>query len=358
MKFSPADESFMRQALELARRGEGKTAPNPMVGAVVVREGEIVGRGFHARYGGAHAEAAALRQAGKRARGSDLYVTLEPCVAFPGKKTPPCASLVAKLGVARVVLASLDPNPNVSGAGAAAIKKSKIPVLAGLLARENERLNRPYFKRHATGLPHVIAKWAMSLDGKIATRTGHSRWISSEAARQMGRELRARCGTVLVGSGTVLADNPRLRGVGRILLDSWGRTPPESNVLRTARRWPTRFAVSSSCPEDRVRALRRAGAEVHKFEVMDLRTILTRFCAMGVDRVLIEGGGEVHASALESGVVDEIYVFVAPIVLGGRDAKSPVEGTGVERVSQALRLKESVARKLPTGEVLIHGWLA
>jgi diaminohydroxyphosphoribosylaminopyrimidine deaminase/5-amino-6-(5-phosphoribosylamino)uracil reductase len=346
----------MREALSLARLGEDKVWPNPMVGALVVRDGRIVSKGFHARYGGPHAEIVALRRAGSRARGAELWVNLEPCVAFDGKRTPPCAPAVIRSGVRRVVLASADPNPEVSGRGIEALQKAGVRVRVGVLKRLHERLNAAFFKVRRTALPYVVCKWAMSLDGKIATRTGDSKWITSQAARSEGRELRRRLGAVLVGSGTVLADDPRLERVDRIVLDSMGRTPEGSRILRTARNYRTIFAVSGSCPESRVRELRRRGAEVHKFEVMDLAEILKRLRLLGVDRLLVEGGGEVHASALEGGLVDEVRIYVSPIVVGGRSAKSPVEGEGAETISRSLRLKDVETTVLPSGEIRIVGW--
>jgi diaminohydroxyphosphoribosylaminopyrimidine deaminase/5-amino-6-(5-phosphoribosylamino)uracil reductase len=321
-----------------------------MVGAVLVRAGKILARGFHAKFGAPHAEIAALDRAD--GRGADLYVTLEPCVSFAGKKTPSCADRVARSGVARVIVGSIDPNPKVGGRGIARLKKSGIDVVTGILARENERLNGAFFKRQRTGLPYVVCKWAMTLDGKIATSAGRSKWITSAAARKEARALRRKMRAVLVGSGTVLADDPRLQGVTRIVLDSWARTPLDSHIVRTARRWRTILAVSSSAPEDRVTALRRAGAEVQKFEVLDLKVVLER---VGAPQVLIEGGGEIHASALDAGVVDEVVAFVAPIIVGGRAAKSPVEGDGRSRISDALRLKEVQTRILPTGELIVRG---
>lgn len=352
-----SDATFMREAIALARKGEGKVEPNPLVGALVVRDGTIVGRGFHQRFGGPHAEILALRQAGARAKGADLFVTLEPCVEFPGKKTPACAPRVIRSGIKRLVVASTDPHPRVQGRGIAAAKKAGISVVTGVLSAENQSMNAAFFKCQSTGLPYVVSKWAMTLDGKIATRAGNSKWITSEFARSMGTVLRARLKAVLVGSGTVLADDPRLEEVTRIVLDSWGRTPVDSNLIRTARKWRTIVAVNPSCDEARVAALRKAGAEVHKFEVMDLAVILGRLASMGIDRVLIEGGGEVHASALEAGIVDEVFVFIAPIIVGGRGAKSPVGGSGKETIAEALKLKGSEIHTLPTGEVLVHGWM-
>jgi diaminohydroxyphosphoribosylaminopyrimidine deaminase/5-amino-6-(5-phosphoribosylamino)uracil reductase len=346
----------MEMALDLAAKGLGRVEPNPAVGAVVVKEGRVVATGYHERFGAPHAEAVALRRAGARARGAELYVTLEPCAAFDGKKTPPCVELVARSGVRRVVVADRDPHPAVNGGSLARLRRAGVRVAVGQGAERNRRLNRPYFKRLRTGLPYVACKWAMSADGKIATRTGDSRWITSTAAREFAREMRRLHRAVLVGSGTLLADDPRLEGVTRVILDSTGRTPPTSKAIRTARRWRTIVCVATFCPEARVRRLRAAGAEVHKFEVMDLRDILRRVCELGVPSVLIEGGGQVHASAFEAGVVDEVAVFVAPLVIGGRDAPTPVEGRGVDRLADALRLREVEVGAIGGRELLLRGW--
>lgn len=343
----------MRIAIELARKGEGKVEPNPRVGAVVVRDGRMIASAWHEKFGGPHAEAIALRKAGRRARGADLYVTLEPCVAFDRKKTPPCSEAVVRAGVARIFIASSDPNPLVAGRGLARLRKAGLRVRAGILAEENEQINRPFFKFHRTGLPYVVCKWAMSLDGKIATRTGASKWITSPQARKLGRKLRQRLGNVLIGVGTVLRDDPRLEGVTRIVLDSMARTPDRARLFRTRGR--TIVCASTSALGADIRRLRARGAEVHLFEVMDLATILRRLALMGVSQLLIEGGGETHASAIEARLVDEAVVFIAPVVLGGRDAKSPVEGRGVDAIAQGLRLVDVVTRTLPGGELVVHG---
>ena len=334
-------EPFMRRALELALRGEGKVEPNPMVGAVVVRGGRIVGEGYHRRFGGAHAEPEALKKAGARAKGATLYVNLEPCMAFPGKKTPPCAERLAASGVKEVVVAMKDPHPGISGKGIRLLKKAGIRVVTGILEKEAAELNAPFIKFQSTRLPYVIAKWAMTLDGKIALASGDSKWITSAEARNHARrELRSRVQAIMVGSGTALRDNPSLsapRGNPlRIVLDSMAHLPLDSKLVGTCDSQRTMVVVSTSAPEDRVRALRKAGCEIIRQEVMDLRVLLEVLAGEGIRKVLVEGGSDVHAAALEDGLVDEVWAFVAPRIAGGGDSKSPVGGTGVPRMSAAI----------------------
>jgi diaminohydroxyphosphoribosylaminopyrimidine deaminase/5-amino-6-(5-phosphoribosylamino)uracil reductase len=335
------DEGFMRRALELAARGAGRTAPNPRVGAVVVRGGRIVGEGYHKAYGGPHAEAVALRAAGAKARGGAMYVTLEPCSPHP-KKTPPCSGLLATSGLSRVFVAMRDPNPLVDGKGISILRKAGIRVETGLLAAEARELNAPFIKVHTRGLPYVVAKWAMTLDGKIATRTGDSRWVSGEKSRAWLHRFRDTFQAILVGSGTVLRDDPRLRGSKtrpvRIILDTTARTPLDATVVRTAREHETILAVSPSAPAGRLRRLEQAGVHVLRLDVRDLRLVFEALAREGLHNILVEGGGEVHASVLSARLADEVCVFVAPKIVGGREAKSPVEGEGSEKMAQAMEL--------------------
>ncbi len=354
---SRLDEPFMRRALELAARGGARTAPNPLVGAVVVRGGRIVGEGYHRVFGGPHAEVLALRAAGARAKGATLYVTLEPCAPHP-KKTPPCSELVARSGVARVVAAMRDPNPLVDGRGLALLRRAGIRVATGVLSDAARALNAPFVKVHTRGLPYVVAKWAMTLDGKIAARTGDSRWVSNTRSRAWLHRYRDAFQAILVGSGTVLRDDPLMRGArtrpARIVLDTMARTPLGAKIVRTAREHPTILAVSTSAPADRVRALRRAGVEIIQLEVMDLRVLFEALAREGLHRILVEGGGEVHASVFDAGLADEVCVFVAPKVIGGRDAKTPVEGMGLERMAQALGVREVAVERIGD-DLLVRG---
>jgi diaminohydroxyphosphoribosylaminopyrimidine deaminase/5-amino-6-(5-phosphoribosylamino)uracil reductase len=352
-----SDERFMRRALELAALGGIRTAPNPRVGAVVVRAGRIVGEGWHRAPGRPHAEVLALRAAGSRAKGATLYVNLEPCAPHP-KRTPPCTDAVAAAGLARVVAAMKDPNPRVHGRGLALLRKAGLRVDLGLCRAEAEALNAPFVKVHTRGLPWVVSKWAMTLDGKIATRTGDSRWISSTRSRNWLHRYRDGFQAILVGSGTVLRDDPRLKGSKtlpvRIVLDTAARTPSTSKLARTAREQPLWIAVGPDAPAARVRALEKAGAKILELDVRDLRLVFEALAGEGIQSILVEGGGEVHASVLDAGLADEVCVFVAPKISGGREAKSPVEGEGIERMAEALALEG--LRAEPMGpDLLLRG---
>ena len=341
-------EKFMRAALELARQGIGSVEPNPMVGAVVVRGGRIVAEGWHRRFGGPHAEVDALDRAGARARGATLYVNLEPCAHFG--KTPPCTDRILKAGVREVVAAVRDPNPLVNGKGLQILRRGRVKVRTGLLENEAVRLNRGFFKAQRLGLPYVAAKWAMTLDGKIATRTGDSRWVSGERARGWVRSLRDDYQAILVGANTALRDDPGLRGGKRdpirIVLDSNGRLPLESQLVRTAKERRTIVAVTDTAPPAKLRKLERAGVQVVRLEAPDLRVVFEELARSGIHTILVEGGGEVHASLFEGGLADEVLVVVAPKIAGGRDAVTPVEGEGLAKMAEALKLEDIKVERL------------
>ncbi len=346
-----ADLQYMREALALARRGRGRTSPNPMVGAVVVKGSTVVGRGFHARAGGPHAEVIALNEAGEQAQGATLYVTLEPCSHFG--RTPPCVGRVIQAGIRRVVVAMEDPNPKVSGGGIRRLRRAGLAVEVGLLEEEARRLNEVFIKHIATGRPFVVLKTALTLDGKIATRTGHSRWVTGAQARAVVHRLRDEHDAILVGVGTVLKDDPRLTvrledGNGkdpvRVILDSRGRTPSQARVLTGTSAAPTLIATTKEARLEEVERLKRAGAEVlilpaHGGRV-SWESLLEELAARGCTSLLIEGGAEVNASALAAGVVDKAIFFFSPKIVGGKGAPGPVGGTGVEKMSQALRLEK------------------
>lgn len=337
----------MRQALELARQGAGWTRPNPLVGAVVVRNGTVVGAGYHAVAGGPHAEAVALLEAGDRARGADLYLNLEPCVAFPGKRTPPCVDAILAAGIRRLIVATADPNPHVSGRGLARLREAGVEVVEGVLAQEARRLNEVFFHWIRTQTPFVVLKLALSLDGKIATRTGKSRWITGRESRQRVHALRARYGAVLVGVGTVLADDPELtvREVDgpqplRVVLDSAGRIPVDARVLSPRAR--TVVATTGCMAGERETELRARGAEVWRLPGdagrVDLGALLRRL-GEETDSLLVEGGSEVAAAFLSRGLVHKIAFFYAPLLLGGRDAVPAVGGEGAATPSTAIRVR-------------------
>lgn len=354
------DARFMARALELAARGGIRTAPNPQVGAVVVRRGRVIGEGFHRAPGSPHAEVLALRRAGAAARGATLYVSLEPCSPHP-KRTPPCTELLIRSGLKRVVAAMKDPNPLVHGRGLILLRRAGIEVVHGIGAAEAAALNAPFIKVHTRGLPYVVAKWAMTLDGKIAARTGDSRWISNERSRAWLHRYRDTFQAILVGSGTVLSDDPTLRGARtgplRIVLDSLARTPLTSKLVRTAKEQPLLLVVNPKAPERRVKALERAGARILLVDVADLHLVFQALARDGIQKILVEGGGEVHASVLEARLADEACVFVAPKIIGGRGSKSPVEGEGYALMSEALKLDRIGIERIGD-DVLIRGRFA
>jgi len=353
----------MREALDLARLGKGRVEPNPMVGCVIARGGSVVGRGWHRAFGGDHAEVEALTDAGPRAEGADVFVTLEPC-AHHGK-TPPCVDALIRAKVGRVFAAMADAFPQTSGLGPARLSEAGIPYHVGLLDAEARDLNAPYLKLVTRGESYIIAKWAMSLDGRIATRTGESRWISGEESRRLVHEMRNVVDAVVVGLGTVLRDDPALtcrlpggRNPVRIVVDSACRISQDANLVRTARETRTIIAATDAAPEASVRAIEAAGCEIMRLPSRGGRVSLAGLAAetgrMRMTNLLVEGGGEVLASAFEEGIVDEVRVFVAPVIIGGSGAPSPVGGAGAESLAQAQRLGRVTARAVGV-DVLIEG---
>lgn len=342
------EASVMDRALELARRGEGFVEPNPQVGAVVLAaDGTILGEGWHARYGGPHAEVMALAAAGEGARGGTLLVTLEPC-CHTGK-TPPCTEAVIAAGIARVVVATRDPFPEVDGGGIAALRAAGIDVEVGLRAAEAQRLTAPFRKRVIDQRPWVIGKWAMSLDGRIATAGGSSRWISGEESRAMVHELRGRMDAIMVGIGTALTDDPLLtaRPAGkrvplRIVVDSTARLSAGSRLVKTAREVPLLVAVGPDAATDRVAALEAEGCEVWQGSEPDrhsrLVALLRHLGARRLTNLLVEGGAGILGSLHDGGLIDEVWAFVAPKLLGGDGAPAAIGGLGSTVVDGAPRL--------------------
>ncbi len=344
-----SDNGFMEHALRLARRYVYPPYPNPWVGCVVVKNGRVVGRGAHRAAGEPHAEVNALREAGPRARGATLYVTLEPC-AHTGR-TPPCTTAILAAGIRRVVYGLRDPNPQVAGRGARILRAQGVKVTSGVCARECEALNEAYLKFQRTGLPFVTVKAATSLDGKIATRTGDSKWITNAEARRAGRKFRAQHQAVLAGIGTVLSDNPhlgpRLRGAPepwRVILDSQLRTPLESKVVRSGR---CIIATTNSASHARQRRLEAKGAQVWRFRGRraPLVVLMRRLAATGIISVMAEGGAEVLGSLFDANLVDRVHWFTAPMIIGSGAGRGAVAGRGVDFVAKAWPLRgPSVAR--------------
>lgn len=337
----------MRMAIQLAQKGAGWTNPNPMVGAVVVKNGQIIGRGYHARCGEFHAERSALLHCTEDSAGAELYVTLEPCCHYG--RTPPCTEMILEKGIRRVIIGSRDPNPLVSGRGVEILRAHGVQVEEDFLKEECDALNPPFFHYIRTGKPYAVMKYAMTLDGKIATRTGASKWITGETARRHAHSLRGRYAAIMVGIGTVLADDPmlncRLEGGHqplRVICDSQLRLPTDSRLSRTARAFPTVAVCARAEPEKRA-ALEQLGVEVWQIpdstgDRVDLRALMLRLGQSGLDSVLIEGGATVHASALEAGIVNHVCAYAAPILLGGTDAKTPIGGQGADLPANGAHL--------------------
>ena len=362
MASTPQDERFMQRALALARRGLGKTSPNPVVGAVLVRNGRVVAEGWHKRAGGPHAEVFALRNA--KARGATLYVTMEPCSTWG--KTPPCTEAIIAAGVKRVVVASSDPNPKHNRRGLTALRRAGIRVEAGLLADEATALNEAFNKWVTTGMPLVIAKAGMSLDGKIATRTGDSKWITGEAARRQGHKLRATVDAIMAGANTVIHDDPRLtvrHGVSgkqpwRVVVDGHGRCPRTASLFTDAHRQHTIVLTTSRSPARWRRNLGQSG--VHVFVIqgsggrLNLRAALRVLGKMDITSALVEGGGELLGSLFDKRLIDRVALFYAPIVIGGRDAVTAVAGEGSSKVKHSVRLLDCHWRRIGKDEMLVE----
>ncbi|MBI5763988.1 MAG: bifunctional diaminohydroxyphosphoribosylaminopyrimidine deaminase/5-amino-6-(5-phosphoribosylamino)uracil reductase RibD [Planctomycetes bacterium] len=339
------DIAFMSEALDLAANGRGLVEPNPMVGCVLVKKGRVVGRGFHHKLGGPHAEVEALRDAGKRAVGASAYVTLEPCNHHG--RTPPCTDALIRAGVSRVIAAMKDPNPLVSGKGFRRLRAAGIPCMVGLLESHARALNAPFITRFTKHRPYVYLKWAQSIDGKIATRTGESKWISTIESRRVVHELRARMDAVIVGVATVMADDPDLtarlarprRAATRVVIDPRLRTPLAARLVRTARRKPTLIATSAARSDSaKARALIARGCDViavpMRGRTLRLGALLRTLCDRAMTNVLVEGGGRTLGEFVEQRVADEGLIFVAPRLIGGENAPGPLRNLGPATMDQ------------------------
>ncbi len=356
------DRAHLARAVELAERGRGRVSPNPLVGAVIARGGEVLGEGFHTAFGAAHAEVEAIRSAGARAgdlSGATLYVSLEPC-AHQGK-TPPCTEAILGAGLRRVVVASEDPSEKAAGRGPGILRDEGVEILQadGELAASARLLNQPFRKHARTGRPWVLFKCAMSLDGKVATHAGDSKWISGEESRRHAHRWRAELDAVAVGIGTALADDPRLtarpgeghaaeghepaaRQPRRVVFDSLARLPLESRLVRDATEAPLTVIASRAAPRTAVAALAGAGAQVivaaGANDPARVTSALEQLGAAGVSSILLEGGPRLAGAFLDAGEIDELRLFLAPLLLGGRTARDPLEGEGVEAISEAIRV--------------------
>ncbi len=359
---------YMAQALSLARLALGQVSPNPAVGAVVVRDGEVVGQGYTQPPGSGHAEVIALQQAGDAARGSVMYVTLEPCCHHG--RTPPCTAAIIGAGVSEVRMAMLDPNPLVSGKGEKELRKRSISTYVGEYEDEAREINEAYIKYITTGVPFVIAKFAMSLDGKIATRSGDSRWISSSGSRRCVHSLRYVTDAIMVGVNTVLADDPQLtsrcgdRGGKtrkqplRVIVDSLGRTPVTARIFSEPGK--TLLALGRPVDPEVAKALAETGAELVELPAedgfVDLGELLRILGQREITSVLVEGGGTLLGSFFDRRLVDKVVAFVSPVVIGGAEAVTPVAGTGVEKMADAVRL-ERVATQTCDDDVIVSGYV-
>lgn len=348
-----AEEQFMKRAIELAKQGAGWTAPNPLVGAVVVKNGRVIGEGYHRKYGELHAERNALAACSEDPAGATLYVTLEPCCHYG--KTPPCTEIIIEKKIAKVVIGSRDPNPKVAGKGARILREHGIEVVEDYMREACDALNPVFFHYITTKTPYVVLKFAMTLDGKIATRTGASKWITGEAARDHVHQLRGRYAGILAGIGTVLADDPmlncRIDGAHqplRIILDSHLRIPMGSRLVRSAKEYPLLIVCNESIQDreegaSRIQKLEEAGAKVwtlpEKNGHPDLNVLMQRLGEEKIDSVLIEGGGTVNEAALKAHIVHHVYAYIAPKIFGGEDAKTPVEGSGIRLPQECANLR-------------------
>lgn len=366
------DQNYMERAIELASLGRGWTNPNPVVGAVIVKEGKIIGEGYHARYGELHAERNAFKALTQSACGATLYVTLEPC-CHQGK-TPPCTEAILEHGIARVVIGSRDPNPKVTGKGVERLRAAGVTVDADFMQEECDQLNPVFFHYITTGLPYVVMKYAMTADGRTATRKGASKWITGDAARELVQEMRHRYMGIMVGIGTVMADDPmlnvRLEGKKspvRIICDSRLSIPEDSRICQTAEIYQTMIACGAitetgALPDGSLCASREKADRLQNLGIgvmelpdkngkVDLRRLMRELGKKGIDSILLEGGGELNESALRAGIVQEVKAFVAPKLFGGRGAKAPVEGIGVSEPNHAVGLKLKSVRQI--GEDLL-----
>lgn len=350
------EEKYMRRAIELAKKGSGHVNPNPLVGAVIVRDGEVIGEGYHECYGQLHAERNAIANAKKRGNsleGSTIYVTLEPCCHYG--KTPPCTEAIIEEKIARVVVGSDDPNPLVSGKGFQMLREKGIEVIPHFLKEECDAMNHVFFHYIRTGTPYVAMKYAMTMDGKIACYTGDSKWVTGEESRAHVQTLRNHYKGIMAGIGTVLADDPMLncrieggRDPIRIIADSHLRIPMDSQLVRTAGQQPLIVACLPDADEEKAAQLQEKGVEVLRIpgvttaditeeqkEVISLPVLMKELGARKIDGILLEGGGQLNESALQAGIVDRIYCYIAPKIFGGAQAKTPVEGQGLTRAADA-----------------------
>lgn len=359
------DEEYLNKCLELASKGKGRTNPNPLVGCVVVKNNKIIGKGYHKKAGGPHAERIALKQAGKEADKAVLYTNLEPCTHYG--RTSPCTQKIIESGVSKVVYSMIDPNPMNNGKGVAELKSEGIEVKGGILKEKAQELNSVYIKYITKKLPYITIKVAQSLDGKIATSTGQCRWISGKQSREKVQELRNIIDAVAVGINTVMVDNPSLiprlkekqiKKVSRIVFDSKLRIPFNSKLMDRVEEFPLIIVTSSKIDLEKKNLLEERGVKViisgnHKVQLLKA---MEKLAKEEITHILVEGGGNIVASLLEGKLVDEVFCFIAPKIIGGRDAVTSVEGKGINDVNQAIELKNLSIERIEK-DILVHGYI-
>ena len=359
------DKYYMQRALDLAQKGKGKVNPNPLVGAIIVKNGEIIGEGYHEAYGRVHAEINAFNNSIKDVKGATIYVTLEPCSHYG--KTPPCVDKIIDKKISKVVIGMVDPNPLVAGKGVTKLQEAGIEVIIGVLEKECKKINEVFIKYITKKQPFVVLKTAMSLDGKIATKTGESKWITGEKARYEVQQLRNQYSAIMVGVDTVIMDNPQLtcripngRNPIRIVVDSKLRTPLESNIVKSAKDIRTILVTTKIASEEKVRLIEELGVVVIKTNCkngkVDLIESLAKLGEQNIDSILLEGGGTLNYSALKSGIVDKIIAYISPKIIGGISAKTSIEGEGIEKLEEAFKL-EQLTTRLIDKDIFIEGYV-
>lgn len=359
------DVWHMQRALDLAVQGQGLVEPNPMVGCVIVQGAEIIGEGWHRHFGGPHAEVEALKLAGRRAEGATMYVSLEPCCHHG--KTPPCTKALLEAKIARVVIAQRDPFPKVDGGGIAELQNAGVEIETGLLEPAARQLNAPYLTLQQLKRPWIIAKWAMTLDGKTATKTGFSKWISNEQSREIVHQLRGRVDAIVIGRLTARLDDPLLtarppgpRTPLRVVVDTRASLSNDSQLVRTAGEVPVLVAVGSEAPAEERRRLKDAGCEVHvcRAETRSgrLNQLMRELGRRQMTNVLVEGGGQLAGCLLDSGQIDEAHVFIAPKLIGGTAARSPIAGDGIDEMPHAFTFADPHIQQIGS-DIYFHGRL-
>ncbi len=362
------DTLYMTEALRLAEKARGRTSPNPMVGAVVVKDGRIIGKGYHTKAGAPHAEIEAFQDAQENLQGTTLYVTLEPCCTYG--KTPPCTDAIIRAGIRRVVAAMIDPDSRANGKGIQQLREAGIQVDVGILEDQARRLNEAFVKHAMTGLPFVISKFAMSLDGKIATKVGDSKYITNEASRAYVHTLRDQIDAIMIGIGTVLADDPLLttrlpdtsgKNPHRVIIDTHLSIPLTAKVVTDTSSAKTTVFTGEHVDQYKVEQLRKRGVDIQTIAYdesgkLDLREVFANLGKRKILSVLLEGGAEINGSAFRHRLVDKVLVFIAPLIIGGRDARSPVEGTGIEALRDAIKLSQVTTQRFGD-DILVEGYV-